>query len=109
MFVILPFDEFINTLKYKAEEHGIMVERIEESYTSKCSFLDNDFSQKQVHYQGKRTKRGLFRSSTGVLINADVNRAYDILLKGDPQALPSRSVGGVGGYVVYPLRWSFQL
>jgi len=39
-------------------------------------------------------RRGLFRSATGVLINADVNVAYNILLKGDPQALPMRSVGG---------------
>ncbi len=109
MFVILPFDQFIHALKYKAEEQGIMVERIEESYTSKCSFLDNEFPQKQPNYVGKRTKRGLFKSSAGLLINADVNGAYNILLKGDPQAFPQRRVGGVGGYVVYPLRWSFQL
>ena len=109
MFVILPFDQFIHALKYKAEEYGIMVDRVEESYTSKCSFLDNEYPQKQLHYQGKRPKRGLFSSANGVLINADVNGAYNILLKGDPQALPKRSVGGVGGYVIYPLRWSFEL
>ncbi len=109
MFVILPFDRFIHALKYKAEEHGIIVERVEESYTSKCSFLDNESPQKHSTYQGRRPKRGLFKSATGVLINADVNGAYNILLKGDPQALPSCSVGGVGGYVIYPLRWSFEL
>jgi len=42
------------------------------------------------------------------LINADVNAAYNILMKSDPQALPSRRVGGVGGYVMYPLRVSYQ-
>ena len=109
LFVILPFDQFIHTLKYKAEEYGIVVERIEESYTSKCSFLDNEYPHRKSHYVGKRTKRGSFLSSTGILINADVNGAYNILLKGDPQALPKRSVGGVGGYVMYPLRWSFEL
>ncbi|MHA1401064.1 MAG: zinc ribbon domain-containing protein [Candidatus Heimdallarchaeaceae archaeon] len=31
--------EFIKLLKYKAAEHGIVVDRIEEQYTSKCSFL----------------------------------------------------------------------
>ncbi len=108
MFVILPFDQFIHALKYKAEEHGIIVERIEEEYTSKCSFLDNEYPQKRARYQGRRTNRGLFQSSTGILINADVNGAYNILIKGDPQALPIRSVGGVGGYVVYPLRWCFE-
>ena len=109
MFVILPFDQFIHALKYKAEEQGIVVERVEESYTSKCSFLDNEFPQKQANYQGRRVKRGLFKSATGVLINADVNGAYNILIKGDPQAFPVRGVGGVEGYVVYPLRWSFEL
>jgi IS605 OrfB family transposase len=108
MFVIVPFDKFISSLKYKAEEHGIIVERIEESYTSKCSFLDNEYPQKQAAYKGKRTTRGLFKSSTGSLINSDVNGAYNILLKGDPQAFPHRNTGGVGGYVIYPIRWSFE-
>ena len=81
MFVILPFDQFIHALKYKAEEHGIIVERIEEEYTSKCSFLDNEYPQKRARYQGRRTNRGLFQSSTGILINADVNGAYNILRK----------------------------
>ncbi len=107
LFVIVPFDKLINLLTYKAEEKGIKVEKIEESYSSKCSFLDNELSQKQANYQGRRVHRGLFCSATGVLINADVNAAYNILLKGDPQALPKRSVGGVGGYVVYPLRVSY--
>ncbi len=85
LFVIVPFDKLINLLQYKAEEKGIKVEKVEESYTSKCSFLDNELSQKRVKYQGKRVHRGLFRSATGVLINADVNAAYNILMKGDPQ------------------------
>jgi len=73
------------------------VEPIEEEYTSKCSFLDNEFPHKQTKYKGKRVHRGLFRSATSVLINADINAAFNILLKGDPQALPPRSVCGVEG------------
>ncbi|MCE7746863.1 MAG: IS200/IS605 family element transposase accessory protein TnpB [Candidatus Heimdallarchaeota archaeon] len=107
LFVIIPFNKLITLLKYKAEEKGIKVELVEESYTSKCSFLDNEISQKHTLYAGKRVKRGLFRSASGILINADVNAAFNILLKGDPQALLPRSVGGVGGYVVYPLRVSY--
>ncbi len=107
LFVIVPFDKLIKLLTYKAEEKGIKVAQVEESYTSKCSFLDNESPQHCAHYKGKRVHRGLFRSATGLLINADVNAAYNILLKGDPQALPKRNVGGVGGYVVYPLRVSF--
>ncbi|MCG3254995.1 MAG: transposase [Candidatus Heimdallarchaeota archaeon] len=108
LFVIVPFNKLIALLRYKAEEKGIQIELVEESYTSKCSFLDSEIPQKHPSYMGKRVKRGLFCSATGVLINADVNAAFNILLKGDPQALPPRSVGGVGGYVVYPLRVSYQ-
>ncbi len=97
LFVIVPFDKFIKLLQYKAEEKGIIIELIEESYTSKCSFLDNEFPQKKMKYKGKRVHRGLFKSASGLVINADVNAAFNILLKGDPQALPPRSVGGVGG------------
>ena len=32
-------------------------------------------------YIGKRIKRGLFKSSTGILLNADVNGALGILIK----------------------------
>jgi len=92
MFVIIPFDKLIKLFHYKAEEKGIRVEPIEESYTSKCSFLDNEFPANQTNYKGKRVHRGLFRSATGLWINADVNAAYNILLKGDPQALPQRTL-----------------
>ena len=108
MFVIIPFHQLINLLEYKAAEEGIKVELVEEDYTSKCSFLDNEPVQKHSLYKGKRVKRGLFRSATGQLINADVNGAYNILIKSDPQAVPKRTVGGVGGYVMYPRRVSYQ-
>ncbi|MHA1345888.1 MAG: hypothetical protein ACTSVO_05405 [Candidatus Heimdallarchaeaceae archaeon] len=50
----------------------------------------------------------MFKSANGVLLNADVNAAYNILIKSDPKALPKRSVNGVGGYVMYPLRVSIE-
>ena len=108
LFVIIPFHRLINLLRYKAAEQGITVELIDESHTSKCSFLDNESIQHHNTYLGKRVKRGLFQSAQGILVNADVNAAYNILSKSDPQALPPRCVGGVGGYVIYPLRVSFQ-
>jgi IS605 OrfB family transposase len=108
LFVLIPFYHLIRLLRYKAEEQGITIELIDESYTSKCSFLDNEEIYEHSSYMGKRVKRGLFKSAHGIYINSDVNAAYNILLKSDPQALPLRSVGGVGGYVVYPLRISFQ-
>ncbi len=108
MFVAIPFMKIINLLRYKAAEQGIRVELIPENYTSKCSFLDNEFPEKRKKYVGRRITRGLFRSAHGFLINADVNAAYNILVKSDPKALPKRSVNGVGGYVVYPLRVSIE-
>ena len=108
LFVIIPFHRLVILLKYKAAEQGIKIELIDESHTSKSSFLDDEPIHHHASYLGKRVKRGLFQSAQGLLINADVNAAYNILLKSDPQALPQRSVGGVGGYVIYPLRVSFQ-
>ncbi len=108
MFVTIPYMRIINILKYKGAERGIKVEMIPEDYTSKCSFIDNEFPQAHPTYAGKRIKRGLFRSAQGHLINADVNAAYNILVKSDPKALPKRTVNGVGGYVMYPLRVSIE-
>ena len=108
MFVSIPFQRILSMLKYKGEERGIVVELIPEKYTSKCSFLDNEFPQFRATYAGKRVKRGLFRSAHGHLMNADVNAVYNILVKSDPKAIPKRMVNGVGGYVMYPLRVSIE-
>lgn len=40
--------------------------------------------------------RRLFKSSNGILINADVNRAYNILAKAIPKAVPVDGIEGVG-------------
>jgi len=108
IFVVIPYHHLISLLTYKANEQGITIELIDESHTSKCSFLDNEPICHHPVYLGRRVKRGLFKSFQGIFINADVNAAYNILMKSDPQALPKRSVDGVGGYVIYPLRVSFQ-
>ncbi|MCE7742418.1 MAG: IS200/IS605 family element transposase accessory protein TnpB [Candidatus Heimdallarchaeota archaeon] len=104
MFITIPFLKIINQLKYKGEEQGVKVETIPEEYTSKSSFLDNEFPQKRAKYKGKRSPRGLFTSAQGHKINADVNAAYNILVKSDPKAILKRKVNGVGGYVMYPRR-----
>jgi len=71
----------VEQLKYKCKLKGIEVVIQEESYTSKCSFLDKEEVKKHSNYKGKRVKRGLFKSSKGILINADVNAALNILEK----------------------------
>ena len=80
-FHFIPFYKFISMLTYKCALAGIAVTTNEESYTSKCSFLDNEEVCKHAEYKGKRVKRGLFRASNGILINADVNGALNILKK----------------------------
>lgn len=80
-FVNIPFLTFINQLNYKCKLEGINVILTEESYTSKCSFLDNELIEKHESYLGKRIKRGLFKSAKGKLINADLNGSLNILRK----------------------------
>ena len=83
-FVQIPFNMFIQMVTYKSQLEGIKVVQREESYTSKCSFLDNEEICKHETYKGKRIKRGLFRSYDGRLINADLNGALNILRKEIP-------------------------
>jgi IS605 OrfB family transposase len=80
-FVNIPYDMFINMLKYKSEMAGIKLILNEESYTSKCSFLDGEDIKKHEKYMGKRVKRGLFKTSSGKFINADLNGSLNILRK----------------------------
>ena len=80
-FVNIPFYVFINQLEYKCKLEGINIILTEESYTSKCSFLDNESIEKQESYLGKRIKRGLFRSAKNKIINADLNGSLNILRK----------------------------
>jgi len=68
-------------IKCKCEFHGIKYITQEESYTSKCSFLDDESIEKHEYYLGKRITRGLFKSSEGILLNADVNGALNICRK----------------------------
>lgn len=77
-FVQIPFTQLMKQLQYKCELRGIRFITTEESYTSKCSFLDEEDIKKHSNYRGKRLKRGLFEISNGVLINADVNGSLNI-------------------------------
>lgn len=98
-FVQIPHARFFGMLKYKCELFGIKVLEQEESYTSKCSFLDLEPIQKHESYVGRRVQRGMFKSSNGTRINADVNGSYNIIRK----ALPAAFAQGIEGVVVRPL------
>jgi putative transposase len=104
-FTKIPHYLLFRLMKYKAEEVGIKVIDIEESHTSKCSFPDEEEICHHDKYLGKRTRRGLFRSLKGIIINADVNAAYNIIRKVFPEAFKSL---GIEGVVLHPERLSIK-
>lgn len=116
-FVQIPHARLIQMLTYKAKLVGIAVEITEESYTSKASLLDLDSlpvrdsnnGGEKCMFSGKRIKRGLYRSSDGREINADINGAGNTIRKVAPDAF--QQVEGVEGgkgilasLVVHPVR-----
>ena len=103
-FVGIPFNTLLDMLHYKCNLVGIRVIVIEESYTSKCSFIDSEEIKKKETYLGKRTKRGLYKSKEGKLINADINGSYNIMRKGLIKASSDSNVNYSGciGFVYNP-------
>jgi putative transposase len=99
-FVFFPHARFIHMVTYKAQLVGIQIILTEESFTSRCSFLDSEPLIHQVQYVGKRMKRGVFVTATGRRFNADVNGAYNVIVKVVPDAFSN----GRGGVVVHPVR-----
>ena len=66
-FVNIPFYKFKQILTYLCEENGIEIHEQEESYTSKASFLDQDFipifnENKKYTFSGRRIFRGLYKT-----------------------------------------------
>lgn len=84
-------------ITYKAESAGLIVVEQEESYTSKASLVDGDEipvygkeTKSLVAFSGRRIKRGLYRTGSGQVINADLNGAGNILRKYIPDAFKDR-------------------
>ncbi|EGJ30583.1 MULTISPECIES: RNA-guided endonuclease TnpB family protein [Moorena] len=94
-FVQIPTARLKNRVQQLCEQYGIKFIETEESYTSKASFLDQDFlptlGAKPIREacpsglgwkpSGKRIRRGLYRSANNELINADLRHACNILRK----------------------------
>lgn len=78
--VSVPFDLFRQYLKAKAEEVGIEFIETEESYTSRTDHLALEPMDSSTTAE-KRETRGLFRSSTGRIVHADINGAIGMLRK----------------------------
>lgn len=102
-FVQIPYLKLIEYLEYKCEMCGIRMITNEEAYTSKCDSLVMEDIGKHDTYLGKRIKRGLFQSSSGKLLNADINGALNIMRKviGD-SAIISRIINS--GLLFNPIR-----
>lgn len=109
-FIGIPHQVMVNRIKYKANLEGIVVIETEESYTSQTSFLDHEMpvrenGDKMRKKQGmfparRRIKRGLYRSDTGRLINADINAALQILKK----VVPTAYANGIEGIGLSPVK-----
>ena len=85
-FTIIPIGKLKDKLSYLSELYGINLILQEESYTSKASFLDEDEiptygKDDNYKFSGTRIKRGLYKTSKGTLINADINGSLNILKK----------------------------
>ena len=85
--VSIPYHKFRQKLEQLCIEHGISYISQEESYTSKASALDTDaiptygVDETPTTFNGKRIYRGLYRSSDGSVLNADINGSINILRK----------------------------
>lgn len=103
-FVQIPFNKLIQMIQYKAEDVGIEVFFTEESYTSKIDHLALEEMKHQENYLGKRIKRGLFKSSLGVELNADINGAIGMLRKTNEVSTEFLKTLGNRGCVSQPIK-----
>lgn len=80
-FVQIPYGKFKQKLASKCEFYGIQYHLVDEAYTSRTDALAGDEIRDQEYGKSRRVKRGLYQSSTGMLLNADVNGAINIMRK----------------------------
>ena len=87
-FVNIPYGQLRNKLEYLCKLNDIVFVKQEESYTSKSSFWDRDDlpvynvdNPKEYPFSGRRLHRGLYKTTSGKTINADVNGALNIMRK----------------------------
>lgn len=87
-FVNIPIGNIREKLQYQCERNNIKLIEQEESYTSKADFFANDIipifkvgDKTTYTFSGNRISRGQYKSNTGIILNADVNGALNILRK----------------------------
>ena len=90
-FVSIPYKTLTDMIEYKAKLEGIEVKTVRESYTSGTSYLDGEEPTRTYYDKTRRIERGLFKSNTGILINADTNAAYQMMKLGETRAIPIKT------------------
>jgi len=86
-FVQMPLAKLKERLRQLCQLHGIRFVETEESFTSTSSYLDGDslptygVDLNGWKASGKRISRGLYRTATGLIINADLHGAVNTLKK----------------------------
>ena len=80
----IPIARLRDRIIYLASLNYIDYEKVNESYTSKASFIDKD-EMINTNFSGKRIKRGLYQAKDKTLINADLNAALNIIRKSKPE------------------------
>ena len=96
-FVNIPMGNIREKLTYQCDRNNIKLIEQEESYTSKADFLANDSipnykvgDKTKYTFSGIRISRGQYKSSTGIILNADINGALNIMRKAN--IIPALSV-----------------
>ena len=93
-FVQIPLGKLKSRLEYLSKLNGLNFVLQEESYTSRASFFDKDDipswnpqNPVSTEFSGTRIYRGLYKTKSGTLVNADVNGALNILRKSNVVSL----------------------
>ena len=90
-FKSLSMKNLKDKLEHKCKIYGIDFIKQEESYTSKSDFLADDILPKFINadhiesysFKGERISRGQYKSSTNIILNADIHAALNIQKKID--------------------------
>ena len=80
-FVQMPIQSLVEKIEYKAKLEGIEVVKITEEYTSGVSSIDKEEISRKYYNKARRIERGLFKTNSGKIINADINGSLNILRK----------------------------
>lgn len=87
-FAELPLGRLVEALESACAKRGLTFVEQEDAYVSRASFMDGDPAPNgdvpddgNLSFSGRRTHRGLYRTSDGLLVNADLNAAANVLAK----------------------------